>query len=599
MTQSIASQIKRLDPAQLAKTMSGVAERSKRIVKDFLTRQSPDVGLGMSGLGSIGKAFLDFTTEMIMKEPGKLVEAQMSLWRDYMAVWQNTTKRMLGMEAEPVVVPAKDDKRFRHEEWKENPVFNFIKQSYLVAASTIQSTVCKVEGLDEKTAKKVEFFTRQFADALAPTNFVMTNPEVLRTTVETGGENLIKGLSNLLEDLERGKGRLNVKMTDLDAFKLGENIAVTPGKVVYQNEMMQLIQYEPTTEEVYKRPLIIVPPWINKYYIMDLRPKNSLIKWLVDQGHTVFAISWVNPDERLAKKNFEDYMLEGPLAALEAIDQATGEQQVNAIGYCLGGTLLASTLGYMAGTKDNRITSGTFLTTMLDFSEPGELEVFIDDNLIRTLEEQMKQKGYLEASGMATTFSMLRANDLIWSFVVNNYLLGKDPFPFDLLYWNSDSTRMPAQMQCFYLRSMYQKNLLKEPNGITLAGVPIDLSKVTTPAYFLSAREDHIAPWTSTYAGTRIFPGPTRFVLGMSGHIAGVINPPAKNKYGYWTNTNTAADTNEWLSGAKQHEGSWWPDWARWVSKYAEERVPARIPGDRKLMVQEDAPGSYVKVRAI
>jgi polyhydroxyalkanoate synthase len=514
-----------------------------------------------------------------------------------MAIWQNTSKRMLGMEAEDVAVPEKGDKRFKNEEWQKNPLFDFIKQSYLLIAQKIQSTVCSVECVDDNNLKKVEFLSRQFVDAIAPTNFMMTNPEVWRTTLETNGDNLINGLSNLLEDIERGKGRLDIKMTDIDAFKLGENIAVTLGKVVFQNDMMQLIQYEPTTEEVYKRPLIIIPPCINKYYIMDLQPKNSLIKWIVDQGHTVFLISWVNPDERLAEKSYEDYLIEGPMAALEIIEQATGEQDANAIGYCLGGTLLASTLGYMAAKKEKRIKSATFFTTMIDFSDPGELEVFIDDELIHTLEERMKKRGYLKGSDMATAFSLLRSNDLIWSYVINNYMLGKDPFPFDLLYWNSDSTRMPAKMHSFYLRNMYQKNLLKEPGGITIAGEPIDLSKVKTPAYFLSAREDHIAPWASTYAGTRTMSGPIRFVLGMSGHIAGVINPPEKKKYGYWTNSKTPTDANMWLSGAKQHEGSWWPDWANWVSKYAGDKKPARRLRDSKLKAIEDAPGAYVKVR--
>jgi polyhydroxyalkanoate synthase len=432
---------------------------------------------------------------------------------------------------------------------------------------------------------------------MSPSNFVLTNPEVLRRTAETGGENLLKGLANLLGDLERGKGQLRIKMTDMEAFELGRNIAVSPGKVVYQNDLMQLIQYQPTTETVLKRPLLIGPPWINKFYILDLRAKNSLVRWAVAQGHTVFVISWVNPDAELAEKGFDDYMTEGYLAALDAIEQATGEREVNVIGYCLGGTLLSATLAYMAARKDRRIASATFFVTMMDFEEAGELGVFIDEEQLKSLEDKMNRRGYLEGSEMATTFNMLRANDLIWSFVVNNYLLGNDPFPFDLLYWNADSTRMPARMHSFYLRKMYQENLLKDRGGISLLGVPIDLSAIKVPAYFLSTREDHIAPWKSTYRGTRLLGGKCRFVLAASGHIAGVVNPPEGGKYSHWINPDLPPDPEAWLAGATEIAGSWWPDWQRWVSALAPEKVPARVPGDGKLAVVEDAPGSYVKLR--
>jgi len=457
--------------------------------------------------------------------------------------------------------------------------------------------VRQVGGLDPKTAAKVDFYARQFMDAMRPSSFVLTNPEVLRKTAESGGENLLRGLNNLLTDLEQGKGRLRIKMTDMEAFRLGENIGISPGKVVYQNDLMQLIQYNPTTEKVLKRPLLIVPPWINKFYILDLRPKNSLVRWAVSQGHTVFMVSWVNPDARLAEKGFEDYLKEGILDALDAIEKATGEREVNAIGYCLGGTLLASSLAYMAATGDERIKTATFFVTMMDFAEAGELGVFIDEEQLSALEDKMNRRGYLEGSEMATTFNMLRANDLIWSFVVNNYLLGNDPFPFDLLYWNADSTRMPARMHSFYLRKMYQENLLKEPNGISLAGVPIDLRKITVPAYFLSTREDHIAPWQSTYRGTQILSGPKRFVLAASGHIAGVVNPPEGGKYGHWVGTDLPCDPEAWLEGATEMAGSWWPDWHRWVVSHDKAMVPARQPGAGKLKPIEDAPGSYVRVK--
>ncbi len=593
-TQKTETGFKLPDPAEIGRSMADIAERSQRIVGEWLKRQadeehSPDPL-------NIGSAFLEMTARLIAS-PGHLVEAQIGFWRDYMSLWQNTTRRIFGVHTEPVIDAPSTDRRFKDDAWRENEIFDFIKQSYLLSARYVQDVVKRVDGLDPKTAQKVDFYSRQFVDAMSPSNFLLTNPEVLRKTAETGGENLLKGLNNLLSDLEQGKGKLRIKMTDMEAFTLGENIGVSPGKVVYQNDLMQLIQYTPSTEKVLKRPLLIAPPWINKFYILDLRPRNSFVRWAVSQGHTVFMISWVNPDAKLAEKNFEDYMQEGYLDALNAIEQATGEREVNAIGYCLGGTLLASTLAYMAATKDDRIKSATFFVTLTDFEDAGELGVFIDEEQLKSLEGKMNKRGYLEGSEMATTFNMLRANDLIWSFVVNNYLLGNDPFPFDLLYWNADSTRMPAKMHSFYLRKMYQENLLSKPNGISLAGVPIDLRKIKTPAYFLSTREDHIAPWKSTYRGTQLLGGPKRFVLAASGHIAGVVNPPESGKYGHWINDDLPSDPEEWFKGAAEMAGSWWPDWHRWVTAMAKQQVPARVPGDGKLKAIEDAPGSYVKVR--
>jgi polyhydroxyalkanoate synthase len=537
-------------------------------------------------------------TATLMTDPARLVEALVKLWRDYMQLWQNTARRLMGEETTPVAEPDKADKRFKDDVWQQNEVFDFIKQSYLLSARWVQGIVGSAEGLDDHTRRKVDFYTRQFVDAMAPSNFVLTNPEVLRATAETGGENLLRGLNNLLDDLERGKGKLAIKMTDVAAFKVGENIATTPGKVVFQNDLMQLIQYAPTTETVHKEPLLIIPPWINKYYILDLRPKNSFVRWAVEQGHTVFMISWVNPDAQLATKTFENYMKEGPLAALDAIEKITGEQKANVVGYCLGGTLLACALAYMAAHKDDRVLSATFLASLVDFREAGDLTVFIDEAQLQSLEEKMDQRGYLEGSEMATTFNMLRANDLIWSFVVNNYLLGKDPFPFDLLYWNGDSTRMPAAMHSFYLRKMYLENRLVEPGGISLARTPIDLRLIKTPTYIISTREDHIAPWKSTYAATQLYQGPTRFVLAASGHIAGIVNPPEAKKYSHWTNAKKPPRTPDaWLEGAEAHDGSWWPDWGKWIEKYAGPKtVQPRIPGTGKLKAIEDAPGSYVKV---
>ncbi len=588
------------DPAVLSRSMADIAGRSQRLVADWLNRQSHELP-AIDPL-NVGSAFMEMTASL-MRDPAKLMQASLGFWQDYMTLWQSSTRRMWGMEAAPVITAGAADRRFKDGAWKESEVFNFIKQSYLLSARYVHDMVTQAEDLDPKTAQKVDFYSRQFIDAMSPTNFLLTNPEVLRRTAETGGENLLRGLTNLLGDLERGRGRLTVRMTDPDAFQVGGDIGVSPGKVVFQNGLMQLIQYAPSpdassTVNVLRRPLLIVPPWINKFYILDLRPNNSFVRWAVGQGHTVFMVSWANPDERMADRGFEDYMRDGVLAALDAIGQATGEREVNAIGYCLGGTLLATTLAWMAAQGDDRVQSATFFVTMLDFAEVGELGVFIDEEQLRSLEERMEKQGFLEGRDMAATFNMLRANDLIWSFVVNNYLMGNEPFPFDLLYWNGDSTRMPARMHSFYLRQMYQGNLLRVPGGLRLLDQDIDLGRVTIPAYFLSTREDHIAPWMSTYRGTQLLGGDKRFVLAASGHIAGVVNPPEGGKYSHWINGMLPDSPQDWLAGATEMAGSWWPDWQRWVAALDAAEVPARVPGTGALPALEDAPGSYVRVRA-
>jgi len=583
------------DPIALALQLQNVAQQSQALMQRFVSNQADATKLGMGDTSTLGFDFADLMTRM-MTDPATVAKAQIDLFNDSFAVWRNTTERMFNQQ-----VPTADklkDKRFKHPEWTKNAVFNFVKESYLVAAKSILSSVREVKGMDESAARKVDFYTRQFVDALSPSNFVATNPEVLAMTVESGGQNLLRGLENLLADLGRGDGRLSITMTDMKAFRLGENIATTPGKVVHQNNLMQLIQYAPSTHDVRKRPLLIIPPWINKFYVLDLQPKNSLIKWAVDQGHTVFVISWVNPDEKLAEKGFEDYMLEGPVAALDAIEKSTGERHVNAVGYCLGGTLLASTAAYLAAKEDGRIASATYFVTLVDFTDVGDMAVFIDDEQLTLLERRMRERGYLDAQDMATSFNMLRANDLIWSFVVSNYLLGKEQPPFDLLFWNSDSTRMPAAMHSFYLRKMYQQNLLAKPGGISLAGAPIDLTKIRIPTFILSTREDHIAPWKSTYAATHLYSGPVKFVLSASGHMAGVISAPG-SKYGHWTNEKLPRSPDEWLSGATPHQGSWWPVWDEWISRLDPDRVPARGCGGGNLPFIEDAPGAYVRVRAV
>lgn len=586
-----------LDPGEIARTYAEVARRASHLISEHVQQQlKKGISVPSDELG-IAQAFMDMMSKLL-SNPYHLAQTQLGLVWDYFSLWQHSMLRFMGMEAAPVVQPEKGDKRFKDEEWQENFLFDFIKQSYLIAARHVHDTVSCVQGLDEHTQRKVSFYTRQYIDAISPSNFAATNPAVFRATIESRGQNLLRGLNNLLRDMEDGGGTLRVRMTDTSAFELGKNVATTPGKVVYQDEMMQLLQYTPTTAKVLKRPLLIIPPWINKFYILDLREKNSFIRWCVEQGHTVFVISWVNPDERLAEKGFEAYV-EQVITALDTIEKQTGEKTVNACGYCIGGTLLATTLAWLTAKKQaSRIASATFFTSMLDFTEPGELGIFIDELQVSNLEKKMFERGYLEGSEMATTFNMLRANDLIWSFVTNNYLLGKDPFPFDLLYWNSDSTRMPAKMHSFYLRKMYMENKLVQPGGIEVDGVPIDLSKIKTPAYFISTIDDHIAPWRSTYAGARVLSGDVRFVLGGSGHIAGIVNPPSANKYGFWTNTKALPeDPDQWFQAAKQHEGSWWTDWQSWVTAHNSEQVAARDPAKGKLKALEDAPGSFVKFR--
>ena len=584
------------DTEKNAEIYRDFTERTQRIVATLLDRQRSVDVYSVADPASLMNLFADATAKM-MADPAKFAEAQSQLIRSYADLWQATAKRLSGEAADPVIEPKPGDRRFKDDAWSEDAVFDHIKQSYLLASDWLDRQYGEVDGLDGKTREKLKFYTRQWLEAMSPTNFVATNPKVLKTAADTGGENLVKGLDHLLSDLEKGQGELRITMTDTDAFELGKNVATTPGKIVYQNELMQLIQYTPTTESVAKRPLLIVPPWINKFYILDLQPMNSFIKWAVGQGHTVFVISWVNPDASLADMGFEDYMQLGPLAALDAIEQATGEAEANVIGYCIGGTLTAATLAYLKTQGDERIKSVTFFTTMVDFSEPGELGVFIDEEQLARLDTHMEKHGFLDGKYMSQVFNMMRGNDLIWSFVVNNYLLGREPMAFDLLYWNSDNTRMPKMMHSLYLRKMYLENKLIEPGGITLLGVPIDLSKVDLPVYWLSTKDDHIAPWQATYKATQIYKGPKRFVLSASGHIAGVINPPAADKYCYWTHTRTPSDPEAYLEKAKRHEGSWWPDWQKWVTKHAGGQVPARVPGDGKLSIIEDAPGSYVAVR--
>jgi polyhydroxyalkanoate synthase subunit PhaC len=594
------------DAGAFARNMTKVGMQSQRLLSDFVKRQSAK----KSGKEPLDPLNLTGTFMELLKgmaaDPAVVWEAQFQLWRNYMSLWERTARVMMGGDADPVVSPAPGDKRFKDKDWQENQVFDFIKQSYLLTANWMQETVAKVDGtLDIKSRKRIEFYTKQFADAIAPTNFVFTNPEVLRATLQSNGENLVKGLDNLLDDLERGQGQLSIRQS-ADAFRIGENIATAPGKVVFRNELIELLQFDPTTEKVYERPLLIFPPWINKFYILDLRPENSFIRWAVNEGYTVFVASWVNPDRKLAQKTFEDYMRGGIFAGLDAVIAATGTDKVNTIGYCIGGTLLSATLAFMAAKGDERINSATFFAAQADFSEAGDLQIFIDDEQLESLKQQMENDGgVLEGRKMGTTFNMLRANDLIWSFVVSNYLLGKEPAPFDLLYWNSDTTRMPEATHLFYLREFYKNNALSQ-GKMVFDNVKLDLSKVKVPVYLQSAKDDHIAPFRSVYKSTRLFGGPVRFIIAGSGHIAGVINPPSANKYQYWTNDKFGgekgkpfpATVEEWQAGTTETPGSWWGDWDKWLSKLSGKKIAARKPGDGKLKVLGDAPGTYVKIKA-
>jgi polyhydroxyalkanoate synthase len=540
---------------------------------------------------------LGHVAEYWLEEPQRALEVQTRLGKAYLDLWASAVKRLAGEDAAPVVAPDPNDKRFTDPEWSSNQFYDFLKQAYLLTSRWANQLVDDAKGLDPHTRQKAEFYVRQIANAVSPSNFVLTNPELLRETVTSNADNLVRGMRMLAEDIETGGGDLKIRQSDASMFAVGRNLATTPGKVIYQNELMQLIQYAPATPTVLKRPLLIVPPWINKFYVLDLTPEKSFIKWCVDQGITVFVISWVNPDAHLAKKGFDEYMREGPLAALDAIKQATGEDKVHAVGYCVGGTLLAITLAYMAAKHDERIASATLFASQVDFTFAGDLKVFVDEKQIAALEHKMAEKGYLESKSMATVFNMLRSNDLVWPYVINNYLKGKAPFPFDLLYWNSDATRMPAANHSFYLRNCYLDNKLSK-GKMVIDGQPVRLKDVTIPIYNLATREDHIAPAKSVLLGCKFFGGPVRFVMAGSGHIAGVVNPPAKNKYQFWTGPRPRnADLDGWLQKAKEYPGSWWTDWLVWLTRQSPTEVPARVPGEGALKAIEDAPGSYVRVR--
>jgi polyhydroxyalkanoate synthase len=587
------------DPAQFARNMAKVFEHAAQIARSFAeTPPSPqrDMEAQVTPIEQVVKT-LGAVAQSYAQDPQKLMEAQMRLWASYGELWQSAWRKALGEEVAPVAAPERGDRRFTDKDWQQNTLFDFLKQFYLLSARWAGDIVEEAQGIDDHTRHKARFYVDQIANAVSPSNFALTNPEVLRATLASNGANLIEGMKNLEEDLKAGQGRLRIKQTDLSAFELGKNVATTPGKVVFQNDTFQLIQYAPTTEKVFEIPLLIVPPWINKFYILDLNPKKSFVRWATEQGFSVFVVSWVNPDEKHGHKTFADYMRDGFLAALDQVQAATGTEKVNVIGYCVGGSLVAAGLGYLAAKGDARVNAVTFFTTQVDFEKAGDLRVFVDKEQIEWAEERMKDKGYLAGRHLSDAFNLLRSNDLIWSYVVNNYMLGKDPMPFDLLYWNSDSTRMPAGVHSQYLRECYLNNRLAQAQ-MTLDGVRIDLKKVKLPIYNLAAREDHIAPLPSVFRLEQNFGGDTRLVVSGSGHIAGVVNPPEAQKYHYWTNDKKAATLEDWLKGATEHKGSWWPDWLAWMAPKSGKKVKARVPGAGKLKAIEDAPGSYVLVKA-
>lgn len=588
---------KGFDPEVFSANLARTLESSGRALSAYLKpRQNGDATDQPGEFTEVIKT-LTSVTNYWLSDQQRAAEVQTKIGKSYLELLNSAAKRLSGEVSAPVVEPAPRDKRFQDAEWKTNQFFDFVMQAYLLTTQLANDLVKNADGLDPHTRKKAEFYIQQVTNAISPSNFVLTNPEVLRQTLSSNGDNLVRGMKMLAEDIEAGHGTLKIRQSAAN-LEVGRDLALTPGKVIFQNEVMQLIQYTPTTENVLRTPLLIVPPWINKFYILDLNRQKSFVQWCVNQGVTVFLISWVNPDKTLGSKTFDDYMREGPLAAMDVIEKATGEMRVHTMGYCVGGTLLATTLAWLAEKRRVRVTSATFLAAQVDFTHAGDLLVFVDETQISNLERDMKQAGVLEGSKMAMAFNMLRSNDLIWSYVVSNYLKGKEPAAFDLLHWNSDATRMPAANHSYYLRNCYLENRLST-GTMVIDNTQLDLSKVKVPIYNLATREDHIAPAESVLYGSQFFGGPVKYVLAGSGHIAGVVNPPELGKYQYWTNDRIQGVTlADWFKDAQEHKGSWWPDWRAWLETIDEERVPARVPDAGPLHVLEDAPGSYVRVRA-
>lgn len=587
-----------VDPEAFARNLARIMEQGGKALAAYLKpREQQDFGDAKAEeMVDVFKT-LNQVAEFWLADPQRAAAAQTSLAKGYMDLWAMTVRRMAGENAEPVKAVDPKDRRFTDPDWSNNPFFDALKQAYLLTTDWADRMVRDAEGIDDHTRRKAEFYVKQISNAISPSNFVLTNPELFRETLGSSGENLVRGMQMLTEDIEAGNGDLRIRQSDSSLFEVGRNLATTPGKIVFENDLIQVIQYSPATEKVLAVPLVIVPPWINKFYVLDLTPEKSMIKWAVDQGLTVFVISWVNPDANLATKSFEDYMKEGVFAALDVAEKITGEKRSHICGYCVGGTMTAVSLAYLAATGQDRIASATFLATQVDFTHAGDLKVFVDEEQLEALERRMKQVGFLDSTKMAMAFNLLRSNDLVWPYIVNNYMRGKAPFPFDLLYWNSDSTRLPAANHSFYLRNCYLENKLSH-GKMVVDNIQLDLGKVKVPVYNLATREDHIAPPRSVFLGSRFFGGPVRFVLGGSGHIAGVVNPPAKKKYSFWTGGPADGELEKWVEHAIEHKGSWWTDWLAWLKEIDRREVSARVPGEGAFKPIEDAPGRYVKIKA-
>lgn len=527
----------------------------------------------------------------LSKKPQSITEIHTDHFKNILKLMEVVTQHMKGEEVQPVIAADAKDKRFKNPIWQSHPGFFFMQQVYLLNAKLLKEILAQLEGLDPKTSHKMAFYIKHLIDAMSPTNFPMTNPDVILKTYETKGENLIQGFKNFLSDTVNGS--LNIKMTDMEALKLGRDIATAPGKVVFRNELLEVIQYSPTTKKVHAIPMLIIPPWINKFYVFDLKPENSFIRWAVDKGFTTFIISWVNPDKQHANKTITDYTLKGVREAFDFVKQYTNHKSINMIGYCTGGVLLNCLMTYLkAKGKDKEIKSATVIAAPTDFREAGDLLVYVCEEQLKKLESHINKKGYLDANSMVQSFNLLRANDLIWSFYINNYLMGKEPIPFDMLHWNSDAVRMPGKMHADFLRKMYLENKLIQPGGIMIDDVPVDLRTITTPMFVMAAADDHIAPWRAVFPLANMVKGATEFILSGSGHVAGVFNHPAKNKYHFWRNNHQAETADEWLQGAEKVLGSWWPVWEEWIDKFAGKMVEAHpIPENQSL---GDAPGSYV-----
>lgn len=588
------------DPARLTHNLAQVYERMTKLAQMMVHspgEQRQDMEQQTVPIEQISRT-LGEVWQAHVQQPDKLYEMQARLWQQYSLIWQNSWARAMGQEMPPVASPAKSDRRFKDKDWVENSIFDALKQAYLVTTRAAHELVETADGVDPHTKQKAKFYVENIANAFSPTNSPLTNPEVIRVTLATSGENLLKGMDKLEHDLQKTKGRLRITQVDGAPFKLGENIATTPGKVIFRNDVFELIQYSPQVARTYEIPLLIVPPWINKYYILDLNEKKSFVKHAVENGLTVFIMSWVNANETQGRKSFGDYMRDGFLKAVDVVTDITGQQKVNTIGFCIGGSLVATALAYMAAKGDKRVQAATFFTTQVDFKDAGDLLVYVDDEQVKWIEGRMQDKGYLPGNRMADAFNLLRSNDLIWNYVVNNYMLGKDPAAFDLLYWNSDSTRMPAGVHSFYLRECYMNNKLSQ-GQMVFDNVRIDLGKIKIPVYNLAAREDHIAPLASVFKLGKFFSGETTLVVSGSGHIAGVVNPPAAQKYQYWTNEKKPAKLDDWLKSAKETPGSWWPHWVDWITSKSGDKVTALVPGEGSYKVLCDAPGEYVRVNGV